>query len=274
MLGRIRGSAAVFIILILACLALAGGLYYLFQREQAKSASLQRELEALTAEKGRIEAQLDETQKKAAALEEQLDSNNAQLANLRQDADKERNAKEEALAQAAKLQADLEKEKSERLELENKLSQLQKDTKSMKGRLEQLEARRTELEDKLKELEAKNPASVELGEIVVNTENAPLTTQNTSIQYSSGEDKLKVNPTGPLEGKVLVVNKDYSFAVIDLGAKNGVKVGDVFSVYHDNKNIGDIKIEKIHDSMSAAGFVAAGLKNKISENDKVVTKTR
>jgi len=60
--------------------------------------------------------------------------------------------------------------------------------------------------------------------------------------------------------------------VINLGSKDGVALDDVFYVYHSNKYIGDIKLEKIHDSMAAAGFVSANIKNKIAEGDRVVKK--
>jgi cell shape-determining protein MreC len=77
----------------------------------------------------------------------------------------------------------------------------------------------------------------------------------------------------PLEGKVTVVNKEYNFAVINLGQKDGVNVGDQFSVTREGKVIGDIKVEKVHESMSAAGF-AAELKDAIQENDLVVQKAK
>lgn len=69
-----------------------------------------------------------------------------------------------------------------------------------------------------------------------------------------------------------MVNKDYNFAVINLGSKDGISIGEAFSVYHDNKYVGDLKAEKVHDSMTAAGFVSVDIKAKLSEGDKVVQK--
>jgi hypothetical protein len=76
------------------------------------------------------------------------------------------------------------------------------------------------------------------------------------------------------EGKVLVVNNDYNFIVINLGNKEGVEIGQLFSVYRGNKYIGDVKVEKVHDSMSAAGFVTPDIKDKVNEGDKVVRKNK
>lgn len=74
------------------------------------------------------------------------------------------------------------------------------------------------------------------------------------------------------EGSIAVVNKEYNFAVINLGNNEGVKLGAVYSVFHNNNYIGDVKVEKVHESMSAAGFVTEELKDKITEGDKVVEK--
>jgi hypothetical protein len=51
-------------------------------------------------------------------------------------------------------------------------------------------------------------------------------------------------------------------------------VGDIFSIYHNNKDIGEVKVEKVHDSMAAAGFSASDIKDKVSEGDKVVQKVK
>jgi len=60
--------------------------------------------------------------------------------------------------------------------------------------------------------------------------------------------------------------------VINIGSKDGVAIGSEFSVFNSDKLLGDIKVEKVRDSMAAAGFVSADLKDKINEGDKVVKK--
>jgi chromosome segregation ATPase len=82
----------------------------------------------------------------------------------------------------------------------------------------------------------------------------------------------EISTTTQQEGSIAVVNKDYNFAVINLGNNAGVKLGAVYSVFHNNSYIGDVKVEKVHESMSAAGFVNEDLKDKITEGDKVVEK--
>ena len=104
---------------------------------------------------------------------------------------------------------------------------------------------------------------VELGTIVVGEDGMP----------AADQEQWQPVP-GALEGQILVVNKEYNFAVVNLGVKNGVNVNNVFAVYSQGQYIGDIKVEKVHESMSAANFVTPGIKDKILEGDKVVFKNK
>jgi hypothetical protein len=62
--------------------------------------------------------------------------------------------------------------------------------------------------------------------------------------------------------------------VINLGSKDGVALGNEFAVYRNNKFIGDMKVEKVHDAMAAAGFSSPDMKDKVNEGDKVVQKAK
>ena len=154
------------------------------------------------------------------------------------------------------------------MDLEKKLTQAQKDVRKTQTQLSDLQSQKATLELKVKDLETKTQG-VELGKIVVIPEvSAP------AEMKEENEITVKEEIVQGLEGKVLVVNKDYNFAVISLGSKDGVSLGDVFEIHHNNKHVGDVRIEKVHDSMAAAGFVNTDIKNKVSEGDKVTQKVK
>lgn len=263
-----KSSVIILIVVILISLSLAGAGFYLFQKEHSLNLTLQEELEDL---KGRVkifEAKLQESKDAMAALEANLQAAQDQVGVLNNELEKERAEKKENLAQVEQLRSDLQKQKDLKDGLDKQLDAATKNAKGLQAQLKELEARKTELEAKMKDLEAlvKQPQAqkpqeqgVELGKIVVSPEGAA--------------EKPKAQSSG-VEGKVLVVNKDYNFAVINLGNKDGVEAGNIFSVYNNNKNIGLIKVDRVHDSMSAASFVSAEIKDKVKEGDKVVLKTQ
>lgn len=274
MTEKIKSPVLILVVLILISLALSGSIFYFLQKERARSAGLQGELEDLKAVQKATEAKLEESKKSIKEYDTKLQEAESQINKLNADLAQERSAKEEAATLAEQLRTDLEQQKSLRSDLEKKLSTAQSEATKIQGQLKELLAKKDDLEKKVKKFEEEAQASsqsVELGKVVVAPEAAAPAAG--AVKPSAEKQPVK-NAVAASEGKVLVVNKDYNFAVINLGAKDGINLGDVFSVYRENKYLGDIKVEKVHESMSAAGFLSSGMQDKTIEGDKVVKKTK
>jgi len=270
MTQKASASIAILIVLIVISLSLAGGGFYLYQKERATNLELQDKIQEITTKQRITENRLEESKKSISDLQLKLQEAKLQMNTLSNDLQQEKTARLEAQNKIEQLRVDLEQQKGLRSDLEKKLNQAQDDVRKTQAQLKQLESQKTELEVKVKELQIQ-PQGVELGKIVVSPETAPSKSAVKATQIAS--EKKEKKPTA-LEGKVLVVNKDYNFVVINLGSKDGVGLGNVFSLYHNNKYLGDVKIEKIHDSMAAAGFVSGDIKDKVNEGDKVVQKVK
>jgi len=252
------------VILIVLPLVLAGGVFYLLQTERKHTAQLEEELDDIKSRQRTTEADLEKYKNAAVTLDSKLHDANIAIEELNIDFQREKDAKQKVLYEMEQLKVDLEQQKSLRADLEKNFSQTQADVQKLQTQLEDLTNKKAELETKLQELEAKSQG-VELGKIVVSNEGqAP----------RGGVKEEKPKAAIALEGKILVVNKDYNFIVINLGGKDGVQLGDIFSIYHGNKYAGEVTVEKVHDSMSAAGFKGQDLKDKISEGDKVMQKAK
>lgn len=257
---KAKSPISLLVALLLLFLSLTSSAFYLLKKEHAKTQDLQEKLEDLNTRQRISEAKLQESGKTISLLELRLQEAKSQIDMLTSDLQQEKTTKNQALSEIEQLRQDLQQQKSLRSNLETKFNQAQEDVKKIQAQLAELESKKSELEAKIKDLEAKEQ-NVELGEIVVSPEgeSKAATVEKTDTQ---------------LQGKVLVVNKDYNFAVINLGSKDGIGIGNIFSVYRNNKYLGDIKIEKIHDSMAAAGFVTKDIKGIINEGDQVLRKTR
>jgi archaellum component FlaC len=281
MTNKAKLPVILLVILLLLSLSLAGGVLYLFQKERAKSLSLQEELEDVKAKYTTAQKLLEDSQNSVSLLQSEVKTTKTQIETLTAALETEKRAKLEALAKVEQLRLEVGQQKELATKLERQLTQAQKDAENTQGQLKELEGKKSELEAKLKDLETPSKG-VELGKIVVSSESSvpPAKAPSEPPIKAPGQGGPKTEKTqikgadSGVEGKVLVINKDYNFAVINLGSKDGVAMGDLFYVYHANKYIGDIKIEKIHDAMSAAGFVSADTKNRVNEGDKVVRKSK
>lgn len=304
-MDKIKSPVLVLIGVVIISLVLLGTAVFLLQKEKANVQRLQEELDDVRTRQRITETKLDDSKKILADMESQLKSAQNQIANLSSEVQQERVAKEESMAQLNQLKSDLEQQKSLRADLENKFSQSQQEAQKLQSQLNGFDAKKKELESRIKELEDK-ASQVELGKIVVGPDAAKTAAAAPKTKAKKQPVKKEVVQNEPVnsgmselvstqkpgayaslpvaavageapvntEGKILVLNKEYDFAVINLGSKDGVAAGDVYTVRHNNAIVGDIKVEKVHESMSAAGFVTAGLKDKISEGDKVTKKSK
>jgi peptidoglycan hydrolase CwlO-like protein len=277
MVNRNGGKTTVLlVILIIMSLGLAGGVFYLFQQEQSSNRLLQDELEEIKARYTIAESKAKEAESSIKQLDLQLQDSKSKVDTLTEEIKQEQEAKKSAQEELEKVKADLTTQKSLRVKLEGELNLAQKALKKAQAQLTELEGKKDLLESKVGNLEQKTQeegSDVELGTIVVAPDaQAPALTLASPVTKKSAAETKRRPSTSTSEGKVLVINREYNFAVINLGSKDGVAIGDVFYVYHNSKYIGDITLEKIHDSMAAAGFASSAMKNKIAEGDRVVKK--
>ncbi|MDD2679547.1 MAG: hypothetical protein PHO03_01920 [Candidatus Omnitrophica bacterium] len=263
-----KSKGLVLIIMLVVALALAGSGFYLFQREHVKNLELTSKVADLSAKQKITEAKLNEAQRTLANLDAKLKDATTQITALTTQLQEEKTAKEEALARMTQMQEDLDQQKKLRSDLEKNLNKAQDDVRVIKNQLKKIDTEKIRLESKIKNLETKS--DVELGKIVV----SPETGQAVQTEATKVAKAASSGAAQGLEGKVLVLNKEYNFVVINLGAKDGVAAGELFSVYRGDNYLGDVKVEKVQDVMSAAGFVAGDVKNKVKEGDRVVKKSK
>ncbi len=267
-MGQNRGKSVIFLIIILIIFLVSSSFaFYFLQQEKAKSLALKEELEVEKTRHKVTQAELVDSKNKMTRLQTNLNEAQAEISALTIDLESEKAARQEAVGIVTQLNANLEEQNSSKANLQKKISDsegmlkaMEDKVKEMEGKLKELENTKMALENKLRGFEGKY-GDVELDRIVVSPEGVPVS------------QATKSAPVPKLEGKVLVVNKDYNFVVINLGNKDRIAIGNVFSVYHNNKNVGDVKIEKVNDSMSTAGFLTMDLKDKIFEGDRVELKS-
>ncbi|MDD5561206.1 MAG: hypothetical protein PHT50_03630 [Candidatus Omnitrophica bacterium] len=279
-----KGPILKFILIGLTVISLvfAGVFVHLYQNERLKAEKLQSQVDELTARERVLEDKLEASNKNVAELISKLQESKDRIASIGEELNKEKSTRQDALKELEQIKTEIEQQKFSRQDLESKLGKALAEGNKLKEQLQIINRQKDELEVKLKDLESAS-AGVELGKVVVNSEsvepyregNASEAKKTDSSSPVSLKDKKQegLSKNNLLEGRITVVNKEYNFVVINLGEKEGLNKGDQFSVYHEGKMIGDITVEKVHESMSAAGF-AADLKNTIKENDIVIQKVK
>jgi hypothetical protein len=113
-----------------------------------------------------------------------------------------------------------------------------------------------------------NNMNVEIEPIVVS---APEFNPSAS-QPASGMMALSALPSDLPDGRILSVDRDTNFVIVNLGEKDGLQSGHVLSVYRGEEYLGDIAVTRVQAEMSAADLIQPVSSKIVRKNDQVVSK--
>ncbi|MFH1847889.1 MAG: hypothetical protein ABH825_01575, partial [Candidatus Omnitrophota bacterium] len=213
-----------------------------------KASMLQRNAEQL-------QAQLISERTTRQQLESQLASRNSKDDDLRRSV-------KDAEAVKKQVMSELNNVKIERDGLDHQLDAVRQAKEALENKLQSL---------LLNE-------EVQLGKIIVNPEEEQAAPAAEELSYNAGppndSDPGASRAQAPAElepnqGHVLVVNKKFDFAVVDIGAQNGLETGTGLGVVREGKMIALREVEKVHSNMSAAKIPPEWKGARIREGDIV-----
>ncbi|MDP3041283.1 MAG: hypothetical protein Q8N62_00900 [Candidatus Omnitrophota bacterium] len=177
------------------------------------------------------------------------------------------------------LYAQKEKEKSLRIAKESELQQTVEAKKVVENNLvdakKEIVAKDEQIKlslDKLeKEITARKEAETQLLSVTKEKQvlEARVKELTAALPKQIELEKIVIKTTHELIGKVLAFDKDHAFVVVDLGSGNNLKLGDILSVYRNDKFIGKVQVEKIEEKSAAAAILSPWKNVEFKESDVV-----
>lgn len=254
-----QSSKAGLIILIIFCVIFAGSagaMLYLYQIEAAKVSSMQSELANLQNEKNKLDKQLSEAKDAREELQQQLSQMERKAESLE---DEITQAKRESQSAKEQLQA----KEQELNSIESKVAELRGELGNLEDKYVDLELENDELVSKLNQLRlAKKALESKIG--------TAGTVSETDSEEGVELGKVVVTPEiAEGEGRVLVVNREFDFVVIDLGKNNGIIEGTQLGVFRDGALLATVEVEKVYEDMSSAVIISQEEGIQILEDDTV-----
>jgi hypothetical protein len=280
-----KGGRTLLVFFILVIIILISGVsisLFMLQNETQTRRATEQTVQDLTTRNTKIETALKEARKQIDILEGKKKDADDRINSLLEEIDLEKGLNEKIKADNKKIRDDLEAEARSKLELRQKLI---REIGSVQAKLKEAEKKSQGHEDvvagfqeKIMDLEKKNTdleaQLKELGESAdmrrVRSEIIPAPTG--SMKDKVNLDRIVVTPETAKEGHVLNVDSETEFLIFDLGAKNGIKQGDIMSVYRGKAYLGDVRVSRAQDEMAAADFIPPFSSRKVRKNDQVVPK--
>ncbi|OGX09374.1 MAG: hypothetical protein A2Y06_02415 [Omnitrophica WOR_2 bacterium GWA2_37_7] len=267
---------------------------FFFQKEIEKREYAETQVEQSIAKRASLEAELGKIKKQSLLLEEKNKEADERINSLldeleleeglREEIKSERNllkdelakVKEDMLAVQKELNAQIGGFKEKVVQLEDKLKIETSLKEGLKVKISEFEQKAKNLEETIVQLEQnKVLAKPPVPEIVNPSQVVPAVVKEPEIEDDDEKvdlEKIVVNPVTVPEGRILSVDKETGFVIINLGEKDGVLMGSVMSVYRGTDYLGDIKVSRIQPEMAAADLLPPFSSRLVRKNDQVVVK--
>jgi predicted nucleic acid-binding Zn-ribbon protein len=254
-----------------------------------EKADLELKLQDLKDKLDNTASQLQDVQKEKSDAELQLSS----LQQVKEELERKVTYNQQLVAS---LSTDLAREKSDKVAILQQIDNIKKENLVLRRQVKDLSTAKLALEKGLKKLEKEKD---ELDKRITTTEQIlagrmnELLEMKQDIESSLGLEMTAKEPqpqaavelppivvraggeaTAPTEipkktGKILSINEENNFVIIDMGEDNGVVVGDIFRVFKKNKHIATVEVIQIRKDICAADIKYSA--EKIAVDDLVST---
>ncbi len=257
------------------------------------------ELVRITEERNALESRIEEIQAAKVQLEDRLQKEQGKITTMTEALDKERAGR---LSVAESLSENFSRVKREKEALQSELSrvtqekiELEQEMDQVRDRVQEINQKRDELATQVKEInqvletrlreinqiretyektidETRQIVRVErdvveLPPIVVKGSSPPPeSTPETSTLAVSKEPVIGEAKNG----KIVVVNRQHNFVVIDLGRDSGIEEGMRFHVFRDGQELGLLKVTEVRQKISACDVVKQIPPHQLAEGDLVI----
>ncbi|MEW6009427.1 MAG: hypothetical protein AB1629_07325 [Candidatus Omnitrophota bacterium] len=238
----------ILILLVIISLSLASVAAYLLQQEMQKNTALNSQLSEALKQNDVLKSSLESSRQDISRLSKESREAEEKIKTLNSDILTLETEKKNLAEMILDLKTQLTQSQKASTEASKKIDELKVQVEANQKQLDEALKEKEKLSSKLKELELKTSEGVKLEKIVV--------------KPRKGGEKL--------EGKISSVNKKFKFVVINLGKNDGVEVGDIFTCIDNDKEIGQVSIEKVYETLSSANFSPNLQVKSLKEGLKVV----
>lgn len=220
------------------------------QQELERIRSVEEKVQGVTAERLNVAKEIKETTDEKQGLQNELNRSNEKIQLLKTDIS-------EIQQTDVKLLEELSNKDKNFSILENRLNFATQQESELHAYLQKA---KSDCQDVILKVESARDEKAALEEEI---KNRILPPKGVELK------KIVVKLTPPLEGKVLDINKEHNFVIIDLGEKDNIKKGDVFGIYRKDQLIAKAVAENIYNDMSSIVVLDEWLDVPILNGDTV-----
>ncbi|MBN1493935.1 MAG: hypothetical protein JW938_07295 [Candidatus Omnitrophica bacterium] len=218
-----------------------------------------------------LEAQVSQLEKDKAGLQMKVQDLNGENEELRRDVEKQKGLVDSYKTKVRDQKATIEEQEKRLAQIDADLTKLRDEyaefKKSSSGIIEDYKDQNQGLLAQIQRLRSSPGESFTNPPLAQGVIPPPAAEGQNNVNVSVELEPVVVKPQISVSGRVEVVNRKFNFVISNIGADDGLKIGDVLNVYRDEQPIGLVRVEKLYDVLSASAIVEERENLKIQEGD-------
>jgi len=279
-MGSAGKVLTIFIVIIAVLLiSLTAISFFFFKKEYENRKSIEMVLNETKDQIKTFQNEIEKMNKKNFFLEEKNKEADERINSLLDELDLEEGLREEMKNENLSLKEKLGKEAKNNVKFKEQLAAALSDSENkmieLNEKIKMLESKNKELQNNFNNLGldglSKSSVAIEKSEILIEDilvagiGTAPLESSDIKL------DEIVVVPKDVPDGRILSVDEQTEFVIINLGEKDNVQKGDIMSVFRGQDYLGDIQVSRVQLEMSAADFIPPLSSRVVRKNDQVVS---
>lgn len=203
----------------------------------------------------KLSSERDEIVRKIKYGEDLADNLSIELARAKNDQKFTAQRAEKLSVENSNLQSQVKQLTSTKLSLEKTISRLSEDKESVQKKLIESESViqsriddiwkiKQNIDERVGTMPKLNENQVELAPIVINASGAA----PAPVEEASSEEPAAAKN----QAHIVSINQDNNFVILDMGEKDGIKIGDSFRVYRGPKEIAKLEVIQVRRDIAAA----------------------
>lgn len=215
---------------------------------QREKSGLELEVKSLNLEKQDLRRQLEYTQKQVQYNQNIIDNLTLELVGERNDRLQTKDDFKTIKNDNEVLRRQLSTVNSQKVNLEKKTQELAQENNRFEKKVNEVDL---SLKNKIIEIDVikKQLATGEISQPVIEQKSSSI--ELPPIVVRPQTNSRPASEVSSLQSRVLAVNRDNNFVVIDLGENSGVKAGNTFKVYRDKRVIASLEVIRVAKTVSA-----------------------
>ncbi|MCM8812035.1 MAG: hypothetical protein NC910_03180 [Candidatus Omnitrophica bacterium] len=284
-MGKPKLGTILLSLALVGAIAAAAVIFLDRNKERDRRIWVEDQLEKIKIAKAALEKEIEELKSVKQTLETQLTDAASQAKKLADDLAAEKRSREtlsgeltKVRSEAASLNEKLRGLENEKKAVADELARAKQSYQALSNELTTLRQAKEALEKRVKEMLTAQSSQAE--RIVVRpaapvgaspaAPASPAAAAPVASQPQPERIAVSAAPSSAdMEGKVLVVNREFNFVVVNLGSNDGIEVGTRMNVFRSGKQIGAAQVERLYENMSAATILVEEQKTQLKEGDTV-----